>query len=357
MGGRLLTVDVAKVEHNARTIVELCAAHGIAVTGVTKGLAGEPAVATAMLRAGVESIGESRLENIRRLRDGGIRAPVLLLRMPSLSHVAAAVELADVSCNAEPRVIAGLGAAAGRRGRSHGVIVMVDLGDLREGVWPDRLVDVVREVRSTPGVRLAGIGANLACFGGVVPTPANMATLVGLVGQVEDELGMRVERISAGNSSALGLVAAGQMPSRVDHLRIGEAILLGRETIHREPWPGTFQDAVVLHGEVLELSRKPSAPSGERGQDAMGRVPEFVDRGWVDHALVNLGVVDTDVGGLTPLDARLRVLGGSSDYLVLDATEAHGDLAVGDRVAFVPGYGAMARAAASPYVEVRTKGV
>lgn len=354
MGGRLLTVDLDKVEHNARTVVGLCAAHGIAVTGVTKGLAGDPAVAAAMLRAGVESIGESRLENLRRLRDGGIRAPVLLLRMPSLSHVVAAVELAGVSCNAEPLVIAGLGAAAGRQGRSHGVVVMVDLGDLREGVWPDRLVDVVRVVTSTPGVHLAGIGANLACFGGVVPTPANMARLVGLVEQVEGELGISVPRISAGNSSALGLVAAGQMPARVDHLRIGEAILLGRETIHRQPWPGTYQDAIVLEGEVLELSRKPSAPSGERGQDAMGRVPEFRDRGMVDHVLVNLGVVDTDVSGLTPLDPRLRVLGGSSDYLVLDATDAHGELAVGDRVGFTPGYGAMARAAASPYVEVRT---
>lgn len=357
MGGRLLTVDLAKVEHNARVIVELCAAHGIAVTGVTKGLAGEPAVAAAMLRGGVESIGESRLEHLRRLREAGIAALLLLLRMPSLTHADAAVDLATVSCNAEPRVIAALGEAAGRHGRSHGVIVMVDLGDLREGVWPDRLPEVVRQVQATPGVHLAGIGSNLACFGGVIPTEQNMGALVAAVEQVEAELGIRIERISAGNSSALGLVAAGRMPTRVDHLRIGEAILLGRETVHREPWPGTFQDAVVLHGEVLELSRKPSVPLGERGQDAMGGAPAFVDRGWVDHALVNLGVVDTDVGGLTPVDPRLRVLGGSSDYLVLDATGAHGELSVGSTVAFVPGYGAMARAAASPYVEVRTQGV
>jgi predicted amino acid racemase len=110
---------------------------------------------------------------------------------------------------------------------------------------------------------------------------------------------------------------------------------------------------VLLHGEVLELSRKPSVPIGPRGQDAMGHLPVFTDRGPVDHALVNLGTVDTDVGGLTPLDARLRVLGGSSDYLVLDATDAHGELGVGDTVAFLPGYGAMVTAASSPYVEVR----
>jgi predicted amino acid racemase len=352
-GGRVLTVDLDKVEHNARTVVHLCAGHGIAVTGVTKGLCGDPLVAAAMLRGGVTSLGESRLDNVRRLRDGGVDAPVVLLRIPSLSHVDQVVELAEVSCNAEQRVVDGLGKAARRRGVEHNVIVMVDLGDLREGVWPDHAVPFVRELRCTAGVRLAGLGANLSCFGGVVPTAENMAALVHLVDRVEAELGVTVETVSAGNSSALPLVAAGLMPPRVNHLRVGEAILLGRETIGRTAWPGTHQDAVLLHGEVLELSRKPSVPIGPRGQDAMGHLPVFTDRGPVDHALVNLGTVDTDVGGLTPLDARLRVLGGSSDYLVLDATDAHGELGVGDTVAFLPGYGAMVTAASSPYVEVR----
>jgi predicted amino acid racemase len=351
--GRLLTVDLAKVEHNTRTVVGLCAAHGIVVTGVTKGVCGQPEVARAMLRGGVVSLGESRIENVRRLRAGGVRAPVLLLRIPSLSHVAHVVDLAEASCNAELAVVDGLAAAARSVGVEHGVLVMVDLGDLREGVWPDQLVGVARHVHDRAGVRLAGIAANLACFGGVVPTADNMGLLVELVEKVEAELGEPVPMVSGGNSSALPLLAAGGMPSRVDHLRIGEAILLGRETVGRTPWPGTYQDAVVLHGEVLELGFKPSVPIGPRGQDAMGHVPEFADRGWVDHALVNLGTVDTDVGGLIPVDPRLRVLGASSDYLVLDVSDARGELRVGDRVAFLPGYGATVTAASSPYVEIR----
>lgn len=353
MTGRVLSVDLAKVEHNARTIVELCAGYGIGVTGVTKGLCGDPEVARAMLRGGVESIGESRLENVERLRAGGVEAPVLLLRIPSRSNVERVVELAAVSCNSDLGVVEALAAAARARGLRHRVILMVDLGDLREGVWPDRVGDAARRVAGIEGVDLAGLGANLACFGGVVPTVENMTRLVGLVEQVEAERGRRLERISAGSSSALRLVAAGQMPARVDHLRIGEAILLGRETSERAPWPGTFQDAVVLHGEVLELARKPSAPVGPRGQDAMGHVPVLEDRGWIDHALVNLGTVDADVAGLTPVDDRLVVLGGSSDYLVLDASGAQGELRVGDGVAFLPGYGAMVTAASSPYVELR----
>lgn len=352
MAGRLLTIDLAKVEHNARAVVNLCAAHGISVTGVTKGVGGEPEVARAMVRGGVASLGESRLENVRRLRAGGVDTPVLFLRIPSLSQVAEVVELAGTSCNAELAVVDGLAAAADRAGVEHGVVAMVDLGDLREGVWPDQLVAFARHAHDRAGLRLAGIGANLACFGGVIPTTRNMELLVELVEQAEDELGEPVSMVSGGNSSALPLVAAGGMPERVDHLRIGEAILLGRETVERTAFPGTVQDAVVLHGEVLQLGRKPSLPIGARGQDAMGHVPEFADRGWIDHALVNLGTVDTDTSGLTPLDPRVRVLGASSDYLVVDVSEARGELRVGDRVSFVPGYGAMVRAASSPYVEV-----
>lgn len=352
MHSRVLTVDLAKVEHNARAVVDVCATHGITVTGVTKGVCGEPEVARAMLRGGVVSIGESRLENLRRLRAGGVDAPVLLLRIPSPSQVAEVVELAGISCNAESSVVDGLASAARRIGVEHDVVAMVDVGDLREGVWPDQLVTFARHVHGQPGLRLAGVGANLACFGGVVPTSENMGLLSVLVERVEEELGEPLAMVSGGNSSALPLVAAGEMPARINHLRIGEAILLGRETVGRTPWPGTVQDVVVLHGEVLELGLKPSVPIGPLGQDAMGHAPEFTDRGWRHHALVDLGTVDTDTGGLTPVDPRLRIIGASSDYLVLDVSDAKGEVRVGDPVSFLPGYGAMVRAASSPYVEV-----
>ncbi len=354
MPGRVLTVDLDTVEANTRAVVEQCAAHGITVVGVTKGLAGHPEVARAMLRAGVAAIGDSRLENIRRLRAAGVDAPVMLLRVPSRSHAADVVDLADVSLNAEVAVLRALSDAAAARGRTHDVIVMVDLGDLREGVWPDQLPAVLDAVVGMTGLRLRGLGANLTCFGGVLPTEQNMGLLAELAGDAERRLGVPVDVVSGGNSSALPLIAAGRMPTRITQVRIGEAILLGRETGERRPWPGTRQDACVLHGEVIELQRKPSVPVGPRGQDAMGHRPEFDDRGTVDHALVNLGTVDTDLGALCPLDDRLVILGGSSDYVVLDATAAHGDLHVGDEVAFAVGYAALVTAATSPYVEVRT---
>jgi predicted amino acid racemase len=270
-----------------------------------------------------------------------------------LGHAADVVALADESLNSEIVVLRALGSAAEHRGTPHDVVVMVDLGDLREGVWPDDLPGFLRAADGIDGIRVIGLGANLTCFGGVLPTRANMTRLVSLAEQAEQVLGRPLSRVSGGNSSALPLVAAGGMPARVDELRVGEAILLGRETGHRAPWPGTTQDAVVLHGEVVERKTKPSVPVGPLGEDAMGHRPVFEDRGMVQRALVNLGVVDADVSALTPLDPRVRVLGGSSDYLVLDVTGAGPCYQVGDGVAFGVGCADLATAASSPCVEVR----
>lgn len=153
-----LTIDLDKIEHNARAVVTLCAEHGIAVTGVTKGVSGCPEIATTMLRGGVISIGDSRMENIHRLARAGVTAAPMLLRLPALSAAEEVVTSVGVSLNSELTVLAALSRAAGQVGRTHDVIVMVDLGDLREGVWPGSLIAFVGEALQFPNIRLKGLG-------------------------------------------------------------------------------------------------------------------------------------------------------------------------------------------------------
>lgn len=352
-----LSIDLDAIERNARTIIGLCAEHGIAVSGVTKGVCGNAEIAEAMLRGGVVSLADSRLENIARLRAGGIDVPITMLRLPPLSGVGEVVAAAGASLNSELDVVAGLSEAAQRQGGVHDIVVMVELGDLREGVSPDDVVPFVRRALELPGIRIAGLGANLSCFGGVVPSTDNMTGLVALTEEVECKFGFDLELISGINSSGLELIAAGGMPARVNHARIGEAILLGRETVRRRPWPGTRQDAFVLHAEVLERKRKPSVPVGETTEDAFGRRPSFTDRGERVRALLNIGREDIDVGSLAPLDPGVTILGASSGYLVADVTEAGTGAGVGDELAFQPGYGALLAAMTSEYVKKRlTKG-
>lgn len=349
-----LAIDLDKIEHNTRTIVELCNKFGIEVTGVTKVTCGHPQVANAMLRGGVTAIADSRMENIQRLIKAGVKAELMLLRLPSLSSVDEVVETVSVSLNSELAVLEALSSAARQRGKMHDVVLMVDLGDLREGIWPDDLIPIVREAIQLPGINIKGLGTNLACFAGVMPDKNNMNRLVELATEVEQCFDMRLALISGVNSSGLDLIASGGMPGRVNHARIGEAILLGRETTHRKPWPDTYQDAFVLHAEVLELKKKPSIPLGERSEDAFGKRPQFEERGEMLRALINVGREDIDIEGITPQDPRAVILGASSGYLIVDVTEAASSIRVGDTLSFLMNYAALLAAMTSGYVKKYT---
>jgi len=353
MSRPFVTIDLEKIEHNARTITRLCGKYGIEVTGVTKVTCGMPQVGKAMLRGGVTAIGESRMENILRLKANGVNAPYMLLRIPPLSAVEDIVTSVDISLNSELSVIAALSEAAHRRGLVHKIIIMVDLGDLREGVWPDDLLPMAREIMELPGVRIVGLGANLSCYGGVVPSEENMGRLVTYARDMEGYLGIQLQYVSGGNSSALNLIASGKMPRGINHMRIGEGIILGRETVKRSPWPGTHQDAFLLNAEVIELKEKPSIPVGETGEDAFGQKPVFEDKGEMLRAILNIGREDVDVAGMAPDDERFSILGASSDHLLVDVTAAGDEVCLGDDLRFGLNYSALLAAMTSMYVEKR----
>jgi len=352
MPGPQVTIDMERIERNARTVVARCRAAGINVFGVTKGTCGMPQVARAMLRGGVTGIGESRFENIRRLRASGIDAPIMLLRSPPLSLIEEVVKNVDISLNSELTIIRELSRVAERMARVHDIILMVDLGDLREGIWPSDLIPTVEQVLEMQGVRIAGIGTNLTCFGAIIPTEVNLGQLASHAGTLRRTFGLDLTYVSGGNSSSLPLLLAGRMPKGVNHLRIGEAILQGgRDTFHEEPWSELDRDIFLLSGELLEVKTKPSVPIGTTGVDAFGGRPVFEDKGDRLRGIVNIGREDVAVAGLMPVAEGVAVLGASSDHLILDVTDALPAPKVGDTVAFRMSYAAMLAAMTSEYVE------
>ena len=352
MPGPQVTIDLERIERNARTVVARCRASGIAVFGVTKGTCGMPQVARAMLRGGVTGIGESRFENIRRLRASGIDAPIMLLRSPPLSLIEEVIKTVDISLNSELATIRELSRVAERMARVHDIVLMVDLGDLREGIWPSDLIPTVEQVMQLPGVRIAGLGTNLTCFGAIIPTETNLGALAGHAEKLRRTFGLDLTYVSGGNSSSLPLLLAGRMPKGINHLRIGEAILQGgRDTFHDEPWAELDRDVFTLSGELLEVKVKPSMPIGTMGVDAFGNRPQFEDKGDRLRAIVNIGREDVAVEGLLPAAAGIEVLGASSDHLILDVTDARPVPQVGDKVAFRMSYAALLAAMTSEYVE------
>ena len=228
----------------------------------------------------------------------------------------------DVSLQSELSIIAEISRIAERVGRIHDIILMIDLGDLREGIWPHDLVPTVEKILEMPGVRLAGIGTNLTCFGAIVPTEENLGQLVAHAYTVERLIGRPLDYISGGNSSSLPLLLEGRLPPGVSNLRIGEAILQGGiETFRDEPWTGAA--VTTRSGSPANSSRSSSSRrcrSARSGFDAFGNEPLFVDEGDRLRGIANIGREDVIVDDLTPIDKGVRVLGASSDHLMLDVT-------------------------------------
>jgi ornithine racemase len=342
-----IETDLDKVEQNTRILVERLASTGIRVTGITKAVSGSPGVGAAMLRGGARGLGDSRVPNLARLA-GLDRSPSrTLVRSPMLSEVAQVVEVADVSLNTEAVVLAALNQAASQQKSMHAVVLMVELGDLREGIALDDVPEAVRAVLGQSSLRLVGLGANLACQNGVIPDDRNMGILTGLADDIEALHGISLDVVSGGNSANLTWALHTHDVGRIDELRLGEAILLGLDPLNRTPIPGLHTDAFTLIAEVIEVSVKPAQPWGDRAQAAFGTAPVRTGSRTVRQAILALGRQDVDPDGLQPPEG-ITMLGMSSDHLIVDVGDHR--VAVGDEIDFGVGYGALVRAMTSPFV-------
>ena len=335
-----LEVDLSILRSNARQVITRCQQQGIRVCGVVKGVDGLPEVARAMRLCGAEELGTSRLEQVERCRAAGVGGPWLLIRIPGLSELPDVVRLCETSLQSERVTLDALEEECVLQGKTHRVIVMADLGDLREGFWDkDEMVDVCVHVeRELPHVELAGIGVNLTCYGSTKPTPEKMQALLDIAARIEKRIGRKLEIISGGATSSYTLVHWGTMPAGINHLRIGENILLGKDLQVNwgiQDMDYLRMDGFTLRAEVVEVREKPTYPIGEFAIDAFGRKPVYVDRGIRRRAILALGRADVgELESLIPREAGLTVIGGSSDHCIVDVEDCPRRLEVGDIVEF-----------------------
>lgn len=345
-----LEIRLDLLTHNATTLIQRLGLRGVSVCAVTKVTLGSPEIAAVLMAAGAASLGESRIRNVEALRRGGVDAPVMLVRAPLVSEVDRVIELTDLSCNTELSVLDRLSAAARRQGRVHGVVLMVELGDLREGLMPGSLHVAAQRAIELPGLVLRGIGTNLACQNGVVPDGANMGELSALAEGLEQHCSVVLDIVSGGNSAniAWALDRSSDL-GRVNHLRLGESILLGTEPVGRSAIDGLHTDVFTMVAEVIESKTKPSQPWGSISYTAFGEgvQPDTSVRS-MNRVIVALGEQDVDPTDLTP-PPGFEILGASSDHLVLDAGGRI--VPVGQELRFGLGYRALLRAMTSPSVE------
>ena len=349
-----LVINSETVLGNARAVESVCRLHGIDVWGVTKGLSGDPRLAEIYTKAGFAGCADSRIDNLSGIKEAGVRARLQMMRIAMRSELEELARIADVSLQSEVSTIIALDSICSSLGVSHEVLLMIDVGDLREGFWETEIAGATGKLRElSGGVEIRGVATNFACASGVLPTPENMSRLVKVRDLAGGILKIDMPVISVGGTCCLKVIEAGLAPKEINALRICEGILLGTDTASGRDIPWLSCDALRIEAEIIECKDKPSVPVGEIGFKAFGEKPVFTDKGARRRAILAIGRQDVNVDRISPMEEGVTIAGASSDHLIVDVTEASEleRYRPGAVMSFLPRYPAMLACSTSRYVE------
>lgn len=344
-----IVVNFNKLKENANTILSWANKHQVNIAYVNKCVNGDKRIAKELLPLGFSYLADSRIENLKNIE---CDVPKLLLRIGSIRNAKSVVKYADISLQSDINTIVKLNEEAKLLNKNHEIILMIDLGDLREGLLfsdYDYIKGVASKILSLDNIVLKGVGTNLTCYGSIVPTKDNLTTLINIRDSLEKDLNISLALVSGGNSSSLYLLKDGEIPHGVNNLRIGEAILLGTDTSTGNKFDELHDDAFILEAEICELYTKPSFPIGQRSVDAFGRVQEYTDKGEMVRAIIAVGRQDIEESMLIPVDNNLEIIGASSDHLIINIKKGK-KYKVGSIVKFKVQYGSLLRCFTSKYI-------
>lgn len=347
-----LVIDLEKLNHNTKFLVDKMRGHPLSITAITKLYGADPRIISVFESyPEIEYFGDSRIKNLMKYQDSGKKK--VLIRIPMHSEVRDVITYADMSFNSEISTIRLLNEEAKRQDKKHEILVMIDLGDLREGYFNEEdWMCAIAEIVNMPNIKLVGLAVNLMCYGGIIPDEVNLGKLVAYSKKVEKAFGLDFKMISGGNSSSLYLLEndfGTTLPQGITNLRIGDAFFTGESSLNTR-FDAMHDDVFTLYAQIIELKVKPSYPIGRIDIDAFGKVPKFEDKGDRLKGILAVGRQDIDFEGLYPEDVHLEVLGASSDHLIIDFTKSIKTYEVGDIVKFRLHYGAVLQAFTSGYV-------
>lgn len=349
-----VTINLEKLKHNIKVIKSWMKQHEATWTVVTKVLCGHTDTLHALQLLGVRSMGDSRLDNLRAIEKIVPDFESWYLRVSDMSSVEHVVNLADVSLNSEITIIKALNEEARRNNRTHRIVIMIELGDLREGILPGSLIDFYKHVFQLSNIEVIGIGANLGCLAGAVPNIDQFMQLALYRELLELKFERSLPVISGGSSAVLPLLLDGQLPKSINHFRIGEAIFLGTDLVNGGTLPDLTGDAIILEAEIAEIKEKGLVPLSETtsmtpfdGNHTENDLSPG-QRGY--RAIVSIGQLDTEITGLTPIDSDYQIAGASSDVTVINIGDEPKGLEVGATIKFKPNYAALLRLMSGKYV-------
>lgn len=350
-----ITLGKSALQHNYNYLNTLFKEHNIEWAPVTKMLCGNKMYLNYVLSLGDEQICDARLTNLKIIKELNPERETIYIKPPPKNSVPEVVKYADVSFNTEYMTIKWLSEEAERQDKVHRVIIMIELGDLREGIMGESLMDFYKKIFELPHIKVAGIGANLNCLSGVMPSKDKLIQLSLYQQLIKAKFGREIDGVSGGSSVMVPLLLKNQVPKGVNHFRVGETLFFGKDLFDESTIEGMRDDVFKLHSEIIEITEKPVAPYGQIEENPSGESFEVDEKDFgrtQKRAILDIGVLDvakTDF--LTPTEDNIEFIGASSDMLVIDVSDTERDHEVGDVVSFKTSYMGALRVMNSRYIK------
>lgn len=338
----LIDIKLDGILSNLEELKNECSKNGISFSLVTKMLVGyKPLVDYIVKHGQIGIICDSRIKNLHVYAE--VEAEKWLIRSPMLSEIPDVVRYSDASINSELEVIRALNIEAINQSKIHKVILMAELGDLRDGCYIDELADIISECETMTNIEVYGIAANLSCVNDTFPDEKNMREFIDIVTKLERHFKTKFKIVSAGASSCIPMLYEGTLPKEVNNLRMGEGVYLGNVPVINKPFENAVTDNFILKAQIIELKKKPSVPGVKPDETSL------ISK----RALVALGKQDVYLPGLSCIDSKCSVIGGSSDHVIVDVTNSDKEFSVGDTIDFMMNYTCLLNAMNSKYVSKR----
>ncbi len=304
---------------------------------VTKVLCGNKLYLQELINLGITEMHDTRISNLKAIKEISEKVQTVYIKPPPKRSIAKLIKYADVSFNTDLSVIKLLSGEAVRQNKKHKIIIMIEMGDLREGVMGDALLDFYEQVFQLPNISIVGIGTNLNCLNGIMPSQDKMVQLALYKQLIEVKFNRKIPWVSGGTTVAIPMLIKNQIPKSINHFRIGEALYFGKDIFTDGIIKGMRSDIFRLFTEIIELHEKPMTPTGEQMENPSGIKTAFdvADIGKTSYrAIIDIGLLECNPQFLIPEDESLKVIEASSDMLVLDLDRNINGYKVGDLVSF-----------------------
>jgi len=353
-----ITLETTKLKANFDYLNNLFHQHDIKWSVVSKVLSGNRAYLTELLKLDIQQVCDSRVSNLRMIKSISPEIETIYIKPPAKRSIANIVKYADISMNTEIKTIQWLSQEAQRQNKMHKIIIMIELGELREGVMGDHFMKFYEDVFKLKNISVVGIGSNLSCLYGVLPNHDKLIQLSLYEQLIEARFNRQIPYVSGGSSVTIPLLLQNLMPKGINHFRVGETLFLGTDVYNDVPLKDMQNDVFRLYSEIIELIEKPMMPSGETATNVEGLSFEVVEElvGKTTYrAIIDIGLLDVDQKHITPVDPGISFVGASSDMLVIDLGLNKKGYKVGDLLEFTMDYMGVLRIINSKYIEKKVR--